>query len=319
MSEKLIGLVCPKCHSKLLLESERLVCEICRINYEVKDGIPRFVASEGYTKSFGLQWGRFSKTQLDSFQKTDRSHQRFNRETQWSGSNLVGKVVVDAGCGAGRFAEVVTELGGDLIALDYSVAIEIAAENIGLQNGLFVQADLTTLPIADAHADYIYCIGVLQHTRAPKVIVEELLRVLKIGGELTLTFYENSSWHVKFYSKYLIRPVTKRIPKQLLLFVIEKTSFFWFPLTCILFSLPRPLNRIFRYIIPIANYVEYEYSSIAWARDEAILDTFDMLSPAYDRPIKRKQIYAWIKKANETTEILDSNVQKGTVRVRRVS
>jgi len=312
-------LICPKCHFSLNSSGQILSCLKCLTDYPVVEGIPRFVVSQGYTESFGLQWARFSKTQLDSAQGTDRSQNRFTNETQWQKEDIKGKVVIDAGCGAGRFAEIVEKFGGNLIAVDYSEAIKVAASNLGSEKGLFIQADLSALPLKEKSADFVYCIGVLQHTSTPRLIVEELLRVLKVGGELTLTFYENSSWHVKFYSKYLVRPLTKKIPKSLFLIILEKTSILWFPLTSRLFSLPYPLNRMFRFAIPIANYVEYEYSDVNSARDEAILDTFDMLTPDYDKPIKKSDMYDWLTSSSVKVEVLDINTMKGTVRVKRSS
>lgn len=312
-------LVCPACRSNLDSKINLLSCANCLVDYRIDSGIPRFVSSQGYTESFGLQWARFSKTQLDSTQQTNRSLDRFVNETHWQEEELIGKIVIDAGCGAGRFGEIVEKFKGHLIAVDYSNAIDVASTNLQSDQSLFIQADLTTLPFEDCFADYVYCIGVLQHTRAPKFIVEELLRILKVEGELTLTFYEDSSWHVRLYSKYLIRPITKRISKKVLLIALEKTSILWFPITHRLFSLPYPLNRVFRFVIPIANYVEYEYPDRKSAIDEAILDTFDMLSPEYDKPIKRKHLQDWISNSGFEVVFLDDNKMKGTVRVRKVS
>ncbi len=312
-------LTCPQCRSKLELKGQFLTCLACAGEYPVVEGIPRFVASQGYTESFGLQWARFSKTQLDSAQGSDRSFKRFTNETQWNKEHLSGKIVIDAGCGAGRFSEIVEKFDGHLIAIDYSRAIEVAAKNLTSKKALFIQADLTTLPIEEQSADFVYCIGVLQHTNNPRFIVEELLRVLKVGGELTMTFYENSSWHVRLYSKYLVRPFTKRVPKYFLLNAIEKTSFLWFPATRYLFSLPHPVNKIFRFVIPIANYVEYQYLDSNRARAEAILDTFDMLSPEFDKPIKRSELHNWVNFSTCEVEFLDKNPIEGTLRLRRVS
>ena len=192
-------------------------------------------------------------------------------------------------------------------------------QNLSAEDKLIIQGDLAALPILDETFDFIYCIGVLQHTSEPAKIVKELLRCLKIGGEITLTFYENSSWHVLWYSKYLVRPLTKRLPKALLLKVIEKTSPLWFPLTSFLFSLPENLSRIFRFLIPIANYVEYKYTNPKIARDEAILDTFDMLSPSYDKPIKKSEIQSWITESGIGIEVLPEKPDHGTMRFKRVS
>jgi len=281
--------------------------------------IPRFVPKENYAESFGLQWNRFASTQIDSKVGTTRSENRFREETLWDESQLAGKLVLDAGCGSGRFSEIALKLGASLIAVDYSSAVDASKQNLSAPNKLIVQGDLAALPVLDQTFDFIYCIGVLQHTSEPARIVKELLRCLKIGGEITLTFYENSSWHVLWYSKYVVRPLTKRLPKTLLLKIIERTSSLWFPLTSFLFSLPGNLSRGFRFLIPIANYVEYKYVDPKIARDEAILDTFDMLSPSYDKPIKKSEIHSWVADSGITVQGLPEKPIHGTMRFKRVS
>jgi len=313
------SLSCPSCKHRLNDSGSELTCPNCSKIFPVVSEIPRFVPKENYAESFGLQWNRFASTQIDSKVGTNRSEVRFREETLWGEKDLTGKLVLDAGCGSGRFSEIALKLGASLIAVDYSSAVEASKQNLSAEDKLIIQGDLAALPILDETFDFIYCIGVLQHTSEPAKIVKELLRCLKIGGEITLTFYENSSWHVLWYSKYLVRPLTKRLPKALLLKVIEKSSPFWFPLTSFLFSLPGYLSRSFRFLIPIANYVEYKYTNPKIARDEAILDTFDMLSPSYDKPIKKSEIQSWILESGITLQALSVQPVHGTMRFKRVS
>ena len=312
-------LSCPSCKHRLDNSGSELTCPNCSKGFPVVGEIPRFVPKENYAESFGLQWNRFANTQIDSKVGTNRSEIRFREETLWDERDLNGKLVLDAGCGSGRFSEIALKLGASLIAVDYSSAVEASKQNLSAPDKLIVQGDLAALPILDQTFDFIYCIGVLQHTSEPARIVKELLRCLKVGGEITLTFYENSSWHVLWYSKYLVRPLTKRLPKGLLLKVIEKTSPIWFPLTSFLFSLPGNLSRGFRFLIPVANYVEYKYANPKIARDEAILDTFDMLSPSYDKPIKKSEIHSWVTDSGITMQALPEKPIHGTMRFKRVS
>ena len=312
-------LSCPSCKHRLNNSGSELTCPNCSKGFPVVGEIPRFVPKENYAESFGLQWNRFANTQIDSKVGTNRSEIRFREETLWDERDLNGKLVLDAGCGSGRFSEIALKLGASLIAVDYSSAVEASKQNLSAPDKLIVQGDLAALPILDRTFDFIYCIGVLQHTSEPARIVKELLRCLKVGGEITLTFYENSSWHVLWYSKYVVRPLTKRLPKAILLKVIEKTSPIWFPLTSFLFSLPGNLSRGFRFLIPVANYVEYKYANPKIARDEAILDTFDMLSPSYDKPIKKSEIHSWVTDSGITMQALPEKPIHGTMRFKRVS
>jgi 2-polyprenyl-3-methyl-5-hydroxy-6-metoxy-1,4-benzoquinol methylase len=305
---------CFKCKSTLTPLDGDYLCEQCGISYPVVNGVIRFVSAENYAGSFGFQWNRFERTQIDSRVKTNRSERRFLDETLWDSNVLDGKYVLDAGCGAGRFSEIALKFGAELIAVDFSSAVDTAYRNLEAGSKLVMQADLSELPIKSNSLDFVYCIGVLQHTKDPESIVRELVRCLKPDGEMTLTFYENSSWHVKLYSKYLIRPFTKRIPSNLLLKILTKSSVVWFPVTSWLFKLPQPFSRFFRFIIPIANYVEYTYESREDALSEAILDTFDMLSPAYDRPIKKSTILKWIRSTGVEMKQLAHRPAHGTLR-----
>ena len=318
MQSLISHLSCPGCKRRLEDSGSQLRCTTCSRDFPVIGEIPRFVPKENYAESFGLQWNRFASTQIDSKVGTTRSENRFREETLWDESQLAGKLVLDAGCGSGRFSEIALKLGASLIAVDYSSAVEASKQNLSAPDKLIVQGDLAALPVLDQTFDFIYCIGVLQHTSEPARIVKELLRCLKIGGEITLTFYENSSWHVLWYSKYVVRPLTKRLPKTLLLKIIERTSSLWFPLTSFLFSLPGNLSRGFRFLIPIANYVEYKYVNPKIARDEAILDTFDMLSPSYDKPIKKSEIHSWVADSGITVQVLPEKPIHGTMRFKRV-
>jgi len=311
-------LECPSCKGLLIFKGQDYGCAGCAESYPVLNEVPRFVPPKNYADSFGFQWNNFEKTQVDSSLQTNRSKTRFLQETSWDSELLNNKLVMDAGCGAGRFSEIALGLGCRLIAVDFSSAVDTAQRNLKSDKKLVIQADLSELPIQGNSMDYIYCIGVLQHTKDPENIVKELLRCLKFGGELTLTFYEDSSWHVKLYSKYLVRPITRRIPPKLLLEILVKTSVIWFPLSSWLFKLPQPISRIFRFLIPIANYVEYEYKSKQDALNEAVLDTFDMLSPAYDRPIKKSTILKWIASSGIEMIQIAHQPRFGTMRFSKV-
>jgi LSD1 subclass zinc finger protein len=311
-------LECPECRNLLTQGKDQSKCSECHAIFPTVYNIPRFVPSGNYTESFGFQWNKFEQTQIDSKLQTNRSENRFLEETLWDSKVLKNKFVLDAGCGAGRFSEVALKYGANLLAVDFSNAVNTAEKNLKSGSKLVIQADLANLPIKSNSLDYIYCIGVLQHTRNPDVIVKELIRCLKVDGELALTFYENSSWHVKFYSKYLVRPITKRLPPQLLLNYLRATSKIWFPVTSSLFKLPEPLSRLFRFLIPIANYVEFEYNSKADAISESILDTFDMLSPAYDRPIKKSTILKWVQASGHRVTQLPHKPKWGTMRFKKI-
>ncbi|MBA2432681.1 MAG: methyltransferase domain-containing protein [Chthoniobacterales bacterium] len=94
-------------------------------------GVPRFVEPDNYASSFGLQWNRHSAVQLDSRNGTRFSRERFYSITEWNPAELKDRLVLDIGCGAGRFAEVALSDGAEVIAVDLSSAVDAAYHNLG--------------------------------------------------------------------------------------------------------------------------------------------------------------------------------------------
>src|SRR5437762_1548798 len=108
-------LVCPTCKAALELKAASrhgqeivegmLTCTICGADYPIRGGIPRFVPDGLYASSFGRQWHWFRTVQLDSETGTTRSEDALRGATGWSDEQYRGRRLLDAGVGAGRFAE----------------------------------------------------------------------------------------------------------------------------------------------------------------------------------------------------------------------
>lgn len=285
---------CPRCHGALScvpethssqsdIETGALRCAACSASYPITAGIPRFVPDDVYASSFGYQWNRFRTEQLDSVNGTTLSRDRVYGETGWSTEWMRGKWILDAGCGAGRFLDVVSDTGAEVVGLDISRAIDAARENLGTRPRVhFVQASVYEMPFRDGVFDGVYCIGVIQHTPDPLASVRALPRVLKQGGRIAYTIYEKRRF-TRLYSKYLVRPLTTKLPQRMLLGAIRGTMPVLFPLTEVAFRIP-VLGRAMRFAIPVANYVGERQLGLRQRYAWAVLDTFDMLAPRYDQP-----------------------------------
>src|SRR5687767_1262502 len=88
------------------IETGSLHCVQCSRQWPIVNFVPRFVPAENYAANFGMQWIRFARTQLDSHSGVPVSRGRFFHSTGVTPDELRGKLVLDLGCGAGRFAEV---------------------------------------------------------------------------------------------------------------------------------------------------------------------------------------------------------------------
>lgn len=277
------------------VETGRLVTDSGR-SYPIVRGIPRFVEGENYSETFGWQWNRFRRTQLDSQNGGTFSRDRFFDETEWSPEQLRGHWVLDAGSGAGRFAEITVETGCRLVCLDYSSAIDAARETLsGRDNVDLVQGSILEPPFKAESFDYVYCIGVAQHTPSPETATEQVVRLTRRGGAYAMTIYARRPW-TKLNAKYLIRPITKHLPQEVLLKGIRGVMPVVFPVADRAFKIP-VLGRIFQHTWPVAVYPDKLGLSDEDRFEESVLDTLDMLSPAHDHPMTAAEVDAVLERA----------------------
>ncbi len=289
-------LVCPQCKGELNqnlsspdLDNGKLSCAKCEREYPVTNGIPRFVAANNYASSFGYQWNLFRKEQIDSYNGTTLSTDRFWSETGWTPDEMKGKWVLDAGCGAGRFLDAASKSEAEIVGIDISNAVDAAQENLKDRDNVhFVQASIYELPFREGTFDLVYCIGVIQHTPDCKASLRSIAAMVKPGGKIAVTIYPRNRF-TKLYSKYWWRPITKRMKKERLIKAIQAMMPVAFPVTDILFRLP-VLGKAFAFAIPVANYVHDKQLSRDQRYAWAILDTFDMLSPYYDQPMTESEV-----------------------------
>lgn len=256
-------------------------------------GAFRVATEQNYTDSFGLEWHVFRQTQLDSFSGTNISKKRFFATTRWD-RDMKDQNILEVGCGAGRFTEVVLKhTNANLFAIDYSNAVNANYRNNGPHKRLkLFQADMFHMPFADNSFDKIFCLGVLQHTPDFKKALECMVRVLKPGGELVIDFYPVKGWYTTLNAKYLLRPFLRKIEHRKLLALTRRmvggVKRFYF------FNKRNGLNRLNRFL-PIS---EMPAALMACLNDKEteewmVLDTFDMFSPAYDKPQRPRKVKQW--------------------------
>jgi SAM-dependent methyltransferase len=108
---------------------------------------------------------------------------------------FIKKVVIDAGCGNGRYINIVNKISSPppdlIIGIDLSDAIYIAARNCSVfSNVVFMKMDLNFLPrILKTPVDYIYSIGVLHHTPDAEKAFYNLAKCVKKDGFISMFLY----------------------------------------------------------------------------------------------------------------------------------
>ena len=104
--------------------------------------------------------------------------------------DIRGKRVLEVGCGAGDFAFKLEEMGGLVVAIDFSSeAIRIAnrKKEERRSNVTFLQGDACDLSLKDGTFDIVFSCECIEHVPQPKLTVKEMARVLQRGDDLILS------------------------------------------------------------------------------------------------------------------------------------
>jgi len=301
-------LVCPACKSTLdLITDEQdgqeilkgtLRCLRCQAIYPIVRGVPRFVGTGSYASSFGRQWTWFRKVQVDSLNGSCESARALLATTGWQDSDYAGALVLDAGVGAGRFAECVAKKDAEIFGIDLSDAIDAAFTNIGrLANVHLAQADIFALPFREGTFDLAYSIGVLHHTPDPRAAFDCVAAQVKVGGGLAVYLYDRYGFAHRFPD--FTRKITTRLPHR----VMAALCALAIPLYYI-YSLP-VIGKLFRLLLPISMDPNWRWR---W------LDTFDWYTPKYQWKFLYPEVFRWFKE----NRFKDVQVFDGPIRMRGV-
>ena len=278
----MVGFISPRTGAPLWPEGDALV-SLAGERVPLVRGIPRFVVSDNYAEAFGLQWNQHSHTQLDSRTGARLSEERLVRCAGMPLAQFAGLRVLEAGCGAGRFTELLVRAGAMVHSIDLSDAVDANRRNIGERaNYTVAQADLRALPFPPGSFDVVLCLGVLQHTPSPEESIAALWRMVAPGGRLVVDHY---TWTLSRLTKLtpFYRMVLKRLPPARARRITDALVRAFFPLHWAVRN-ARPLQTLLSRISPCLAYCHiYPGLTRAQHQDWCRLDTYDELTDRFKR------------------------------------
>ncbi len=297
-------IVCPSCKEELKLRASaqegaevvegQLDCIRCRKVFPITKGVPRFVPRDAYAQSFGYQWNWFRTVQLDSINKTADSEKALIGATGWADADFTGRRLLDAGVGAGRFAERASAKGAEVFGVDLTMAVDAAYRNIGTRpNVHLIQADIFAMPFRDDTFDLAYSIGVLHHTPAPREAFARVASTIRTGGKLAVYLY--ARYGISYKASDALRTITTRLPLR----VMWGLSAAAIPLYY-LYRVP-VAGKAFQLALPISME---PVSRWRW------LDTFDWYTPKYQFKYLYPEIFRWFRENGfRDVEIFDGPIR----------
>ncbi len=315
-------LACPDCGAGLALhgdalaareiESGSLGCTGCRREFPIVSGIPRFGAppSEAIARKtverFGWQWQEF-KERLAEYR---------DAFLDWvkplGPADFAGAVVLDAGCGMGRFAEIAASFGARaVVGVDLSESVEVAQQMARERDNVHVvQADLLRLPLRPQF-DLVYTLGVLHHLPSGEAGFASLLKCLKPGGRVHIWVYghEGNEWLLRF-----VDPVRRAVTSRLPLPVLRVCA--WLLAVPLHAALALLYRR--KALAPRLPYAPY----LTWLAGFPLRHThqvvFDHLGAPIAHYYRRDEVLAWFERARLADVLItprNANSWRGTARV----
>ena len=264
-------------------------------------GIPRHVTADNYANDFGQQWNLFPKTQLDSHSGLSITEERLARCFRGELGGIKGKLVLEAGSGAGRFTEILLKHDATVHSFDYSNAVEANDINNGRHPNLtLAQADIRDMPFPKGGYEYVVCLGVLQHTPSPEESIAKLWEMVKPGGRLIFDHYRYvwkfqlpppfGSAGIVYRWLALKLPARKRFP------FIKRMVDFWFPVHW-RFRDSLLAQRVIRRFSPVHFYYpDLPLKDRQMFYEWALLDTHDSTTDYYKHLRCPEQIRATLER-----------------------
>jgi ubiquinone/menaquinone biosynthesis C-methylase UbiE len=256
-------------------------------------------------ESFGEEWTKFDSFSADEIKNAGDqyfdivSYKVLNKTT----------VVLDLGCGTGRWSKYIGDKAGFIEAIDPSAAV-FAAQHLtaDMTNIRITQASSDNIPFGDETFDMMMSLGVLHNIPDTGLALKSGVKKVKRGGYVLLYLYyalDNRSFLFKalFYASALIRYIVSSLPASLKKVVCDLIAVFIympFVYTSRAIKALSPGSQLYNKV-PLSYYYDKSYNII---RNDAL----DRFGTPLEQRFSRQQIDEMMRSAGLTDIVFSENM-----------
>lgn len=181
-------LCCPTCKKSLSKKGDGLSCRSCRIDYEIRSGIPVLIDFASIPEHL--------RKQIRYFEHEDEARgdwalepwqARYVRKFLDTAKPKPGGLIIDSATGSGYMAIELARRGFTVIATDLTMQELVRLQTLSVKLNiakqmLFVCCTSESLPVASGVADGLVANAILEHLPKEREAIAEIRRVIKRGA-----------------------------------------------------------------------------------------------------------------------------------------
>lgn len=233
-------------------------------------------------ESFSKEWSIFDYNRDKTWGWSLAERRKvFLDDVQLQAHDLIGKRLLDAGCGNGTLSAALTDFGLNVVGLDLSDGLGLAYlnrcmyGNAAKEGVQYVQGNLVQPPFKEGSYDIVYSSGVIHHTPSSRDSFRSLSRMVKGGGRLYVWVYGKRGWPVRLFFA---------AGRSLSRFL----SFHSLMRVCRLLA---PMYKAGADTLDGLNLVPFRRRTVR----EITLDLFDVFAPRYNHWHTEGEVHSWFK------------------------
>ncbi len=211
-------------------------------------------------------------------------------------SFLKSRLVLDVGCGMGKYTDLVSDYGAEVVGLDLSLALERAREKTRHKpNVHLIQGNIFFPPLRKEIFDFGFSLGVLHHTPNTETAFKKMASLIKPGGTMSAWVYPSALSRYEALGRLvqddLLRPILRRLPHRALYQVCRLLGAMVLLRAKLMTTNLRGRYKIERLLglFAVRMHKDIEIASFL---------NFDWYSPQYRFYQSEEEVYQWYEEAD---------------------